>query len=120
MSRARRGARAHQAGLAAEEAAARAYQRRGGAVLARRWRAPEGEIDLVVRLGEGLVFVEVKARAARPVDDPVGERQWRRLEAAAQRYMMLAETGATPLRFDLALVGPDGAIEIVENARMAG
>ncbi|MEL7463134.1 MAG: YraN family protein [Pseudomonadota bacterium] len=115
--RRRRGAAAHRAGLAAEDAVARRYARAGAAVLARRWRCPYGEIDLILREPEGLVFVEVKRRARALVDDPVGERQWRRLEAAAQYYMLIAETGDAPMRFDLALVGADGAIEVTDNAR---
>lgn len=112
-----RGAAAHRAGLAAEDAVAKRYGRAGAAVLAKRWRCPFGEIDLIVREPDGLVFVEVKRRARAIEDDPVGERQWRRLEAAAQYYMLRAETGDAPMRFDLAVVGADGAIEVIKNAR---
>lgn len=123
--RAARGRVARLSGLAAEEAVARAYEGRGGVVLARRWRAPRaesfgergGEIDLVVRLPEALVFVEVKAGAAAARRDAVTERQWRRLEAAAERYRVAHPTGETALRFDAAFVGPDGAVALVENAR---
>ena len=70
------------------------------------------------KLGRGmLVFVEVKRRRRPIVDDPVGEAQWRRLEATALRYMMEAETGDAPMRFDLALVGADGVTEVTRNAR---
>lgn len=120
MSRRRRGAASHRAGLAAEEIAARAYAAAGAAILARRWRRAAGEIDLIVREAETLVFVEVKRRARTPEDDPVGEAQWRRLEAAAETYMMEAQTGDLPLRFDLALVGADGAADIIKNARIRG
>ena len=42
---------------------ARAYLRRQGmAVLAQRYRAPHGEIDLIARDQQAIVFVEVKAR----------------------------------------------------------
>ena len=119
MSRADRGARSHQAGLAAEDVAAKLYQERGGAILARRWRCPAGEIDLIVRLGEHIVFAEVKHRPKAIEDDPVTPKQWRRLEAAAETYILRAETGQTPLRFDLVIVGgPDGTV-IYENARHA-
>lgn len=115
--RRRRGATSHRAGMAAEDATARRYGRLGAAVLARRWRCPYGEIDLIVREPDCLVFVEVKHRSRAIAEDPVGERQWRRLEAAAQLYMLRAETGDAPMRFDLALVGADGAIEVTKNAR---
>lgn len=117
LSRARRGGDNNRAGVAAEDAVARRYVREGGAVIARRWRGPEGEIDLVVRERDMLVFVEVKRRRRPIVDDPVGEAQWRRLEATALRYMLGAETGDAPMRFDFALVGADGAVEVTRNAR---
>lgn len=116
-ARRRRGATSHYAGLAAEDAVARSYTAKGAAVLARRWRCEHGEIDLIIREPDGLVFVEVKRRSRRIEDDPVTERQWRRLEAAVETYMFRAETGDAPMRFDVALVGADGAIEVTRNAR---
>lgn len=120
MSRARRGARSHAAGLAAEESALRWYQARGAALLARRWRCEAGEIDLILRTPESIVFVEVKQRGGAVVDSPVSEAQWRRLETAAETYMMVAETGDAPVRFDLALVDGEGGVNVIENARMNG
>ena len=120
MSRQQRGRTANRSGAAAEDAAARHYESRGGRVLARRWKGPEGELDLVVLLDGVLVFVEVKQRSGRVYDSPVSPAQWRRLEATAERYMMGQgnETGATPYcRFDLAMAGPEGSIEVIENAR---
>jgi putative endonuclease len=111
------GRRNHLAGLAGEETVARLYAARGGVIEARRWKAPEGEIDLVVRLPEALVFVEVKAGRAAFARDCITPAQWARLEAAAVRYMMAAETGDLPVRFDAAFVTPDGAADVVENAR---
>lgn len=119
MNRARRGAQSHQAGLAAEDIAAEAYRTQGGAVLARRWRCPAGEIDLIVRLEDCLVFVEVKRRSGVVDQDPVSPKQWRRLEAAAETYILRAETGRTPLRFDFVIVDKAGAATIIENAREA-
>lgn len=116
-ARRRRGATSHQAGLAAEDAVARRYASLGAGILARRWRCPHGEIDIIARDGDGLVFIEVKRRSQPIEDDPVGERQWRRLEMAAETYMFTAETGETPVRFDLAVVGVDGAIQVITNAR---
>ena len=118
--RRRRGRQNWQGGMAAEETAARLYEARGATVLARRLRTAEGELDLVVRQGDVLVFVEVKRRAGRLVDSPVSRRQWQRLENAALRYMMDVqnETGVQPYcRFDVALAGPDGRLRIIENAR---
>lgn len=117
MSRAARGRSAHDAGRAAEDIAARHYEAIGGAIAARRWRVAEGEIDLVVRLPGVLVFVEVKSGRHAARRDMISARQWLRLEAAALRYMVASETGETQMRFDAAFIGPDGAVDVVENAR---
>ncbi|QIE55292.1 hypothetical protein G5B40_07370 [Pikeienuella piscinae] len=120
MSRAWRGGLNHRTGLAAEDSVARLYAAAGAGLLARRWRCAAGEIDLIFREPETIVFVEVKRREKSLGEDPVGERQWRRLEAAAETYMVESGTGDIPLRFDLALVGVDGSAEIIRNARIRG
>lgn len=120
------GRRNHKLGLMAEDAAARHYEGLGGAVLARRWRppraqageAPGGEIDLVARVDGVIVFVEVKGGRAAMARDCIKPAQWARLEAAALRYMLIEQTGDAPVRFDAAFVGPDGAVDVVENARV--
>lgn len=77
----------------------------GYEVLARNWRAPEGELDLVVRKGDALVFVEVKCRSSIDFGEPseaVGPRKARRIRLLAQRW--LAETRpayAPTIRFDV-------------------
>ncbi|MEL6479710.1 MAG: YraN family protein [Pseudomonadota bacterium] len=122
--RRRRSGRRHYGGLAAEAAIARHYEARGAEVLAQRWRAGmqgAGEIDLIVTWPGLLVFVEVKARKFLGADSPISEKQWQRLGLAAESYRMLhaERTGAIPdCRFDAALVGPDGCLEIIENARL--
>ena len=113
--RSARGRTAHLAGLAGERTVARLYHDGGGTVLARRWRAPEGEIDLVVQMADTLVFVEVKSGPQAAY--AISERQWSRLEAAALRYTVEHETGMMPVRFDAALVGADGTVAVIENAR---
>lgn len=119
MTRAERRARSYQAGLAAEDIAARDYQAKGGAILARRWRCPAGEIDLIIRMPDCIVFAEVKHRTGGIEDDPVTPKQWRRLEAAAETYTVRAETGQRPLRFDLVVIDGSGKVVIYENARQA-
>lgn len=121
MTRAARGRRANVTGAAAEDAAARHYEAAGGRVLARNWRGPEGELDLVVLAGGILVFAEVKQRRHKDfLHAAVSQAQWRRLEHTANRYMM-AEAAMTGTirgaRFDLVLIGPDGTPEVIENAR---
>ncbi|MGB0508252.1 MAG: YraN family protein [Pikeienuella sp.] len=117
MNRSERGAQSHAAGIAAEETAARWYQNQGAAILARRWRCKEGEIDLIIRDGDTVVFVEVKKRKAAISEDPITPRQWQRLENAAEMYILIAETGNAPLRFDVVIIDAKGAVEVIKNAR---
>lgn len=118
MTRRDQGALAHCAGQAAESRVALDYQRRGHRLAHRRWRGAAGEIDLILRGPEGLVFVEVKqsrdfARAA----ERVSRRQMDRICAAAAEFLDGEPDGQlTDLRFDVALVDGQGACQIIENA----
>lgn len=119
--RARRGRAAYYSGLSAEEAAARRYAEMGAEIAGRRVRTPHGELDLIVRFPDLIVFVEVKSRKNQAIAaDSVTDLQWRRLEAAAVHYMMSLEQkpGNEPVfRFDVALAARNGELEIIENAR---
>lgn len=113
-----RGQMAYQAGMAAENRIAQDYERRGFAVARRRWRGRSGEIDLILRDGDGLIFVEVKqsrdfARAA----ESLSHRQMRRIARSAEEFLAGEPAGSlTEVRFDVALVNGQGATEIIENA----
>lgn len=113
-----RGQTAYLAGLSAEDSVARAYQRRGYAVEHRRWRASGGEIDLITRDREGLVFVEVKtARDLARAAERICRRQMRRICDAAQQFLAGEPGGLlTNVRFDVALVDRAGRCRIIENA----
>ena len=88
-------------GRRAESLAALALRLKGYGVLARRLRTPSGEIDLVVRRGGTVAFVEVKARPA------VAHRQKQRIARAAAHYLAANPrfAGLTH-RFDVVLVAP--------------
>ncbi|MFC7703851.1 YraN family protein [Plastorhodobacter daqingensis] len=115
------GALGHLAGLGAESAVERHYAEAGARLLARRWRGAAGEIDLVVQLGDTLIFVEVKkSRSFARAAERLGERQILRLMGAAQEYLGLAGLGLdTVMRFDVALVDASGQIRVLENALSA-
>lgn len=117
-----RGQRAYLAGHAAEEQVAREYGRRGLHVEARRWRGKRGEIDLVLRAGETLVFVEVKSAASLSrAAESLSARQQARICGAAEEYLGQCAAGQlTEIRFDVALIDGAGAIEVIENAFGAG
>lgn len=112
------GAVGHRAGLAAEAAVAARYLAAGREVLARRWRGRGGELDLVVRDGAELVFVEVKcSRSFARAAERLSPRQASRLFAAAAEFLAGVPGGqAVPVRFDVALVDGLGRIAVMENA----
>lgn len=100
--------RAHAWGLAAETWAALWLRLKGYRILARRARTPAGEIDLVVRRGDVLIAVEVKARSSlEAAIDAVSTRQRlrivRALELVAARDPKLAGLGR---RLDLMAMRP--------------
>lgn len=72
-----------------ERLAVQALEQTGVRILARNWRCPLGEIDIVGREGDVLVVVEVKTRRGRQAGTPeqgVDERKQARLCALAQVY----------------------------------
>jgi len=76
---------AFRTGISAESRAAAFLIAKGFRILARRWRSPVGEIDIIARRRSLLVFVEVKARER--LDDAawsVTDRQRLRIAAAAE------------------------------------
>lgn len=105
-------------GMAAEDIAERQYHAMGFETLEKRWRSEAGEIDLIMRSPQTVVFVEVKAR--RTTADAayaISMKQWQRIMASAEIFA--AQKGfahSTDLRFDAALIDRQGVCEIVENA----
>ena len=99
---------AFRTGLSAESRAAAILIAKGYRILARRFRTPHGEIDIVARRRNLLAFVEVKARAS--LDEAayaVTPRQQARIIAAAQAWLMAhPEHAGYDLRFDAMLIAP--------------
>src|ERR1700728_699472 len=99
---------AFQTGLSAEARAAAWLMAKGYRILAKRFRTPYGEIDIVARRRNLLAFIEVKARAT--LDDAayaVTPRQQARIIAAAQVWLMAhPEHEGYDLRFDAMLIAP--------------
>src|SRR3954471_21363612 len=91
-----------------EREAARFLRRRGLRVLARGYRTPQGEIDLIARDGATLVFVEVKARRQGTPAEAVTPEKQRRITLAALHFLRRYDLLEVPCRFDVvALVWPD-------------
>ena len=105
-------------GIAAEQIAENAYLEGGYVVLERRWRGEAGEIDLIVRRGDVIRFVEVKkARTHARAAERISPRQWARIQLAAQEYAGKRDLGLDfEMQFDVALVDGQGRLEIIEAA----
>jgi putative endonuclease len=99
---------AFRVGISAESRAAALLIAKGFRILARRWRSPLGEIDIVARRRQLLVFVEVKARATLDeAAESVNERQRRRIAAAAEVWLAAnPDQTFRDIRFDAILVAP--------------
>ena len=99
---------AFRTGVSAETRAAAYLMAKGYRILAKRFRTPYGEIDLVARKRNLLVFVEVKARGS--LDEAayaVTPRQQQRIINAAQAWLMAhPEHAEFDMRFDAMLIAP--------------
>ena len=105
-------------GEQAEKRAAEFLRDRGLMILERNWRCRFGEIDLVARDGDTLVFVEVRARGSRShggAAESISTAKRRRLTATANQYLARARR-QVPCRFDALLIEAEGRIEWIRNA----
>jgi putative endonuclease len=99
-------------GVHGERIAAAYLTDAGLRVLDRNWRCREGELDIVAREGDALVFCEVKTRRGtgfgHPVEAVTVSKQ-RRLRVLAQRWLAAHDEHAPDLRFDVVgvLVRPE-------------
>lgn len=99
-----RGALANENGRKAEEAAARYLEKKGYQKLKGRYRCRFGEIDLIMKDGDQLVFVEVKFRKNSDFGTPaeaVSQAKQRKLQLAARSYLREIGTEDLVCRFDL-------------------
>jgi putative endonuclease len=106
-----------------EDVACRELQRRGYAILARRFRTRYGEIDIVAREGPTLVFVEVKTRSSPAFGSPaeaVTPRKQAKISLMAAEFLLRHWAGPIPCRFDVVAVGAaEGQAPKVELIRGA-
>jgi putative endonuclease len=100
--------RAFRSGRTAEALCAWALRLKGYRILARNWRTPAGEADIVARRGRVLAFVEVKARASHAAGiEAVSPRQRRRVRRAAELFLAAhPRLAALDMRFDIMTIAP--------------
>ena len=113
-----------QTGLQYEEKAAEYMKQQGYQILDANWRCLYGEIDLIARDGDQLVFCEVKTRTEDGIGTPgeaVSLSKQKKLTAAALSYLSEHPSGLQP-RFDVVevtLSGGNGAVLSVEHLKNA-
>ncbi len=112
------GALSYHSDLAAEEAIAEIYKSTGYTIAEKWWRSKAGEIDLIARKGENIIFIEVKkARSIDAAARQLNARQTQRIYRSAAVYLEGEPNGQDAgTRFDVVLVDGAGQTHILENA----
>lgn len=109
-------------GKAGEDIALKKIKKLGYKCIERNYRCALGEIDLIARHGDYLVFIEIKTRKSRDTGyakEAVNYRKMRQISKAALNYMKEKDCYDTKSRFDVVAVSinqgkPD--IEVIQNA----
>ena len=105
--------------VAAPKTAWRSFTETAGQpVVAQRWRGQAGEIDLIARNGDEVIFIEVKkSRSHAAAAEHLSVRQMQRIWQTAAEFLGTEPRGQdTASQFDVALVDDIGRIEILQNA----
>lgn len=114
--------RGKKTGQRGEDLAADYLAGAGYRIVERNYRCFYGEIDIVAREGETLVFAEVKSRRSEAYGAPqlaVGREKQKKLSRIALHYLAQKHPSGTPARFDVVAVRlrPEGPqIELIRNA----
>ena len=110
--------RAYHSGLFAETLAALLLRLKGHRVVARRYKTPVGEIDLVALKGKRLAFIEVKRRkTAEDAAWTVPAKQRRRIVRAAQYWLAgHPDFAGHDIAFDVVLAAPWRWPQYIANA----
>jgi putative endonuclease len=114
--------RKQQYGQQSESVAAAALKRKGYKIIERNYRTRTGEIDIIAKDGDVIVFVEVKARQSTRYGNPkqaVTRLKQQKIAKAALTYLKATGQLDQRARFDVVAIQPaenGPAVEIVKNA----
>ena len=109
-------------GKSGEDLACEELERRGYAIIARRYRRRGGELDIIARDGQTMVFVEVKAREGRAFGEAceaVTANKRRTITRLALDYLMRHRLTECACRFDVVSIHFDSGkpvMEVYQNA----
>ncbi len=110
-------------GKRGEAAAVAALIKAGYEIIARNWRCPLGEIDLIARHRQDIVFIEVRSRydGIDAALESISVRKRTRLVHLAQAYLEEHGLEESPFRIDAVAVAFEGGskpptVEIIEDA----
>mgnify|MGYP000868589588 CR=1 FL=1 len=102
-----------------EETARTYLKRRGFKIMDVNYRTRGGEIDIVAREKDYLVFVEVKASSSKDFDDPLAwipPRKQDRIVKAAVVYVKAHRLESSAMRFDVVTVDAGGEVTHIRDA----
>jgi putative endonuclease len=109
-------------GKEGEDLALQTVEKLGYRCIARNYRCSLGELDLVARDGDSLVFIEIKTRKGKSLDyakEAVHTRKQRQMSKVALAYMKKNGCEDAKARFDVVVIhqkGVDKEIEVIRNA----
>jgi putative endonuclease len=104
-------------GKTGEDLACRELERRGYAIVARRYRRRGGELDIIARDGKTMVFVEVKAREGRAfgeASEAVTAHKRLKITQLALDYLMRHRLTNCSCRFDVVSIHFDAGVPVIE------
>ena len=109
-------------GASAEALAIALLEQRGYRIVERNFRVRAGEIDIVARDGDVLVFVEVRSRADAEhghAAEMIGPRKQRQVARVAAHYLQQRDPVYAQARFDVVAI-TGGEIELIQDAWRLG
>ncbi|MRN37919.1 YraN family protein [Neisseria sp. CCUG17229] len=108
----------HKQGAAGEDAALVFLQQQGCRLVARNWHCPYGEIDLIVKNGNMILFVEVKYRKNQQFGGAaysISSSKLLKLQRSVEYYLQQHGLNHAPCRLDAVLIQGSQPPEWVQN-----
>jgi putative endonuclease len=113
-----------QLGTEGEKEALKFLERKGYKIVEKNFRSSFGEIDIIMKHGEELVFIEVRSRTDNSFGEPyetVNIKKQNKLYKLAEHYLNLKELQDMPCRFDVIslILTHDGSVRTIEHIENA-